>query len=733
MKKRKHFVQWKVMVPLEIIAGLLVLAVTFVLAANADINKAEQKLLTTVEYMKEQCNNSEIRDLASEAKSLLRVTESVEQIRWRLKYGMEVQREGGLTRDILENYAKDSYLDGLILLNKEGNVEAEYDSSGLGSEAVINMVEKEALMDPLTFPEKSYAIRITLKDESHIDLVSISRTDEDGIIVGYFYTSSAYAHIINNSIRAIVSGFVPETSGIIAISKGNQIVVCNDKTLEGTNVEDTLILSRIMERGTGKKLIHAKDENSAWGHHFGLMEKSRDYYIYAYLNERKVFTSTFSNVLIVLLAYILVAVVVNVLLWRIEKDYREEQLAVQQKYTETLETKNRQLKDALVQAEKANVAKSSFLSRMSHDIRTPLNGIIGLLKIDEDHFEDEHLVKENHKKMRVSANYLLSLLNDVLQMSKLEDGSVVLTHEPVDLCELSRDVTTIIRERATEAGIRWVYEQEKMEAPCPYVYGSPVHLRQIFLNIYGNCIKYNRYGGTVTTTVSVSQEQEGHCTYQWKISDTGVGMNEEFVKHIFEPFTQEKNDARSVYQGVGLGMSIVKSLIDRMGGTIAVTSKEGEGSTFTITIPFEIAPAPEKKPESSSGNEASIAGLHLLLVEDNELNAEIAEMLLKDNGAEVTTVNDGKQAVEFFAKNPEGSFDAILMDIMMPVMDGLTAAKTIRAMERPDAKTIPIIAMTANAFKEDADQCLAAGMNAHIAKPLNMDTVKRTIVAWVNK
>ena len=734
MKKIKRFAPWKAMVPLETAVGLLILVVTFIVAVNSDMNKAEQKLLTTVEYMKQQCNESEIRDLASEGKSLLRVTESIEQIRWRLQYGTEVTADEKIDDSILENYAKDSYLDGLILLDKAGQVEAAYDASGLGTEKVLNMVDRDTLMDPLSFQEKSYAVRVTQEDESQIDIASISRIDDNGVLVGYYYTSTEYARLINNSIRAIVSGFVPENAGIIAISRGNEIVVCNDKTLEGTKVEDTLILHRIMERGTGKELIHAKSETVAWSHNFGLMEKSRDYYIYAYLNERKVFTSTFSNVLSALLIYLLILAVVNMLLWRVEKNYQKDQLEVQQRYTETLKAQNRQLEEALDQAEKANAAKSSFLSRMSHDIRTPINGIVGLLKIDEDHFDDKELVRENHTKMQISANHLLSLINDVLQMSKLEDGSVVLTHEVINLYELTKDIVTIIKGRATEAGVEWDYEKGKSAIPYPYIYGSPVHLRQIFLNVYGNCIKYNRYGGKITTIVDTLEEHDNICTYRWTIRDTGVGMSKEFLSHIFEPFAQEKNDARSVYQGTGLGMAIVKSLVDQMGGSITVTSEEGVGSTFVIAIPFEIASAPEPVQETTAKAEDNIAGLHLLLVEDNDLNAEIAEMLLSDQGAEVTLARDGKQAVDAFAENPQGTFDAILMDIMMPVMDGLTATRTIRAMDdRPDARTIPIIAMTANAFKEDEDKCFAAGMSAYLAKPIDIQKLKCTICEQVGK
>lgn len=392
--------------------------------------------------------------------------------------------------------------------------------------------------------------------------------------------------------------------------------------------------------------------------------------------------------------------------------------------------KNVELKQTADRAQSASLAKTEFLSRMSHDIRTPLNGIIGLLEIDEAHPDDKELVDANRKKMRVAANHLLSLINDVLQMSKLEEGSVVLTHEVIDLVALTQDIVTIIIGRAVDAGVHWIYERGKCTIPYPYIYGSPVHLRQIFLNIYGNCIKYNRPGGSISTIVEGLPEHDGVGGYRWIISDTGIGMSQEFLQHIYEPFAQERVDARSVYRGTGMGMTIVKGLIEQMGGTITISSQLGVGSTFTITIPFDIAQKPEA-PEKPAQSADDIHGFHLLMAEDNALNADIARTLLKDAGATVAVAEDGRKAVELFQSSPEGTFDAILMDVMMPVMDGLTAARTIRSLHRPDAATIPIIAMTAHAFAEDAEKCLAAGMNAHLAKPLEMPRIKKTICEQV--
>ena len=730
MKAKKVTLRWRQLIPVEILVGILLMTVMFVIASNDDISTAEQELVSKVEYMKEQCNNSQLINLASEAKSLLRLTESAEQIRWRTKYGPELSRAATVD-DALATLAKDSYLDGLFLLGPDGTITAQYNSVNVPADRLMPRLDLNSLLDTMDFQEKTYVVRVNFENGSFIDVAAVGRADERGVIVGYYYTSAGYAKVFNNSIRSLIASYAPERDGTVVVSAGTHVLASNDKTLVDTEIDDTPILKRIMERGTGKKLIHAKDGRTVLGHDFGLMEKSRDYYIYAFMTERTVFATTPQVMLYTLFVYLMLLVMVHMLWWRTERGYHKETLRVQREYTQALEAKNAQLRAAAAQAQKANEAKSRFLSRMSHDIRTPINGIIGLLNIDEAHFDDQALLLANHQKMKVSADHLLSLINDVLQMSKLEDGNTVLTHEVISLVDLTRDIVTIVIDRATERGLIWDYEKGKSNIPYPYIYGSPVHLRQIFLNIYGNCIKYNRPGGRITTIVDTLEEHDNICTYRWTISDTGVGMSPEFAKNsLFQPFSQEHPGARTLYQGTGLGMSIVKELVTRMNGSIQVDSAPGVGTTFTVELPLPLAQPPQQAaPAAAAEPTRSLDGVTVLLTEDNALNMEIAQFFLQDAGASIIQAWNGQQALDIFQSSRPGEIDVILMDVMMPVMNGLEATRRIRALPRPDAKTVPILAMTANVFADDVAQCRQAGMTDHLSKPLGEEKLRRAILS----
>lgn len=695
---------------LQILLGVLLLGGVFLLAVNEDIATTQRTMVNTVNYVKEQCNRYSRIGLADESKSLIRIVESANQTAHRLE---EATRP--VSADFLHTCVKDCYVSGILLLDEAGNITAASEAADMAAFVHENL-DSEALLDTAQYPEKRYAVRLFCPEGCYLDLAAVQRLDAPGIVVAYYHTPLDYINSFSLSISSLLSGYDPAENGTIVVSSGNEIIASNEESFIGRNTDASAVLEEIRAASVSDRLVSARENGVRY---FGLMEHGRNVYVYAYLPQRAVFRTTPENMLFAMVIYLVILAAIRMVRWKTAQSYREEQLAIQKEYTEQLQLKNEQLYAAVEQADRANAAKTSFLSRMSHDIRTPLNGIIGLLEIDEAHAEDHALIRSNQKKMKVAAKHLLSLINDILQMSKLESGEVILSHEIIDLNQLTRDILTIMEQRAAEAGITLRYEGgfERME--ISRVYGSPLHLRQIFLNIYGNCIKYNKSCGRVETAVSCLGIADERVTYRWVIRDTGIGMSKEFLQHIFTPFSQERSD--STRQGTGLGMAIVKSLIDEMQGTITIESEEGVGSVFTITLPFEIAAEQPQTEQPAPAKAADISGLHLLLVEDNALNAEIAAALLADRGVSVELAMDGSEAVRMFREAPAGTYAGIIMDIMMPVMDGLTATRAIRALERADAKTIPIIAMTANAFEEDARQCLDAGMNVHLAKPLCME------------
>ena len=377
----------------------------------------------------------------------------------------------------------------------------------------------------------------------------------------------------------------------------------------------------------------------------------------------------------------------------------------------------------------ANRTKTRFLANMSHDIRTPINGIMGMLTIIDSCRSDDARVDDCLAKIDVSARHLLSLVNDVLDMSKLERDTFQLEHKPFNLDTVCAEAVEIVRFQAEDAGLH--VEVEHPDVHAANLLGSELYLKKILLNLFTNCIKYNKPGGSIYTRLRELQRTDDTATYEFFIRDTGIGMTQDFINnHLFEAFAQGENAARSRYGGTGLGMSIVAQLVHKMHGTITVESTVGEGSSFTVVLPFDIDHDPPA-PAASTAATGDLRGKRLLVAEDNELNMEIAEFMLKSAGVEVVPVYDGESAVKAYTDAAPGTYDAILMDLMMPVMDGYAATRAIRQSDRPDARTVPIIAMSANAYAEDVQKCLDTGMNAHVSKPLFKDVMLGTIARFV--
>ena len=396
----------------------------------------------------------------------------------------------------------------------------------------------------------------------------------------------------------------------------------------------------------------------------------------------------------------------------------------QEKYIRTLLEYQEKLQQSNEETKRANQAKSEFLSHMSHDIRTPINGIMGMVEIIKKNLDDPERIKDCLEKIDKASHHLLSLINDVLDMSKIGSGKVHLEEIPVDLDEEMEKIHAIADVQAKKQEIRFSIEDEVVHRQF---LGSPAHLRRILLNLISNALRYNKKGGKICLAIREVEYDGSHIGLEFKVQDTGIGMSEEFQKHLFEPFAQEQKGGASKFGGTGLGMPITKSLVEKMGGTITFTSEQGVGTTFVITIPFKINEDAARDEEKQDEVTASIKGLNILLVEDNELNMEIAEFVIQSKGASVVKAWNGQEAVEAFEKSASGEFDVILMDVMMPVMNGYEATKQIRALDDPTLAGITILAMTANAFDEDRKKALACGMDGFLSKPIVIEELISTL------
>ena len=489
----------------------------------------------------------------------------------------------------------------------------------------------------------------------------------------------------------------------------------------GQNTADNEVVQAMKKHTDSQHIYHFKKEGIGC---YGIMLKQRDYYIYAYLPDTEVFHNLPLNVMSVIFLYFLMFGLFWFWTYKTNLTHQKLEQEKDEKY-------KAELLIAAKKAEAANEAKTEFLQRMSHDIRTPINGICGVLNVADHYADDMKKQTECRAKVKEASHLLLELVNDVLDMSKLESDEVILEEIPFNLSGIFREVFVVIEQIAAEQNIRIAWE--KKEIIHRNLIGSPGYVKRVMMNILSNAVKYNRENGHIyISCVEIPSEQPETAIMKFVCRDTGIGMAEEFQKHIFEPFAQEHAGSRTKFAGTGLGMPITKKLVEKMGGTIMFKSKEGVGTTFVIQVPFRIDLATDKRKEQKDASEKTIKGLHILLAEDNELNMEIAEFMFQNEGAEVTKAWNGLEAVEIFEKSRPGEFDVILMDIMMPVMNGYNATKRIRSMDREDAKEIPIIAMTANAFTEDRIRAKEAGMDEHISKPVDGNLLVKVIHELLN-
>lgn len=697
------------------IGAVLVIVVGFN-TMRAESAQTREQLGNTIDYVKEQCTTYTRYNAAAVTKSLMRIMDNAQQVNRNIGYeGSAVDEER------LRFYAQEQRLTGIILLDTDGSVQCEYNGDLLNFQTLQKYIERDTVLDVVRYPQKTYASRIDLPDGSYVDISAYGRTDVPGVIVAYYHTTAEYARNYTLTIQGSLAGYNTRDDGVIVVANGDRIIASNDEELADTKVEDSRILQQIKANLSSAAVGHFKCDGSIY---FGGLDRSRDYYIYAYVSDRMVATDMVKNMMAALIIYLVMLTAIQMFRRRSAREYLAERDRREREFRE-------QLMESAEKAEQANRAKTEFLQRMSHDIRTPINGIRGMIEIANYYKDDPDKQTECRKKIWDASGLLLELVNEVLDMGKLESGEIMLEEREFDLKELLDSVGIVVDKQARERGITIITDGYTVEHRC--LLGSPLHLRRLLMNIISNAVKYNRVGGEIRLGCCEKPSADPETAQiEFTCADTGIGMSEEFQKHVFEPFAQERNTARSEYGGTGLGMPIAKSLAEKMGGTLSFVSRQGVGTTFTLSLPFRICHAPEKrnKPKRLLQT-SSIAGLHVLVAEDNRMNMEIAEFVLNVEEAFIIKAVNGEEAVRIFADSRPGEIDAILMDVMMPVMDGLEATRRIRAMKRPDARTIPIIAMTANAFAEDRQRAFAAGMDMHIAKPLEGSEMVETLERFV--
>lgn len=670
-------------------------------------SEAENKLVKIVNYVKVQCSTYTHYNEASESKSLLRTIESCRQLQTNLQ--SQVDAGNPIDQAFLKDNLSTLWMDGILVLDENGNIESSYSTNDSILKQVHQYICKDIVLNYMNCPERTYSQRIELDDGAHLDIATCARSDAPGIVATYFYTSAYFAQNYNLTLQNLLKGYSTKSDGTILVCDEGSIIASNDRSLLHASTKNNEVVQLLKKNRDSQHIYHFNNKGSGY---YGIMLKQSNYYIFAYIPDHVAFEGAFTKLVVILLVYILFVLVLRYI------GYRNNRIR-QVKDQEKEKAHQEELLKAAKKAEAANVAKTEFLQRMSHDIRTPINGIIGMVEVGDHYSDDIEKQADCRAKIKDASKTLLELVNEVLDMSKLESGEIVLEEVGFNINKLSDETIGIVEELAKERNIQIVKEKNITH---PYLMGSPTHVKRVLMNVLSNAIKYNRDNGFIYVSYKELEAKEPfHVIVEFICRDTGIGMSKKFQNRIFEPFAQEHIGSRSKYVGTGLGMPIAKSLVEKMGGTIEFTSQEGVGSQFVMRIPFKIDQE-HKNERAKESVSVSIEGLHVLLVEDNELNMEIARFIIENEGARVTCATNGKEAVDIYKNAPE-SFDIILMDIMMPEMDGLQATQVIRSFDHD----IPIVAMTANAFAEDKIKAKKVGMNAHVSKPLDKDKLIQVI------
>lgn len=687
-------------IALSVVAGMMSYSYTTA--------QAEQRFADVVDYVATQSLSYDAFNSAYATKNLIRVMEIAGET------ARDMERDGSVDNATLEQYVDQFNVSALIVTDASGNLVSESSTDGVGYESLATYLKEAPVLEVAAYPLKSYTARITLADDSVADIGCVTRQDDEGIVVAVRHQSAKAVASNTLKLQSLLGGYETIDSGNIVIESDGKVVATNavEPTILGVfdlPATDAFIVDGIKDRcPAGKvRLVNADGE---W--YLGTFGKARGFYVYTYASARRYFEVVAAVAAGVLVLYSGVIAVVVLVRRRADRRRLTDLLQQERDYGD-------KLAKAAREASSANSAKTEFLRRMSHDLRTPINGIRGMVEVGDANADDLQKQTECRSKIWTASGLLLDLANEALDMSRLESGQIDLELVPANLVTLNHEVRDILERQAEERLVTIICDQQTLDHP--YVRVSVTHLKRLLLNIAGNAVKYNRQGGYVRLVCREVEPADGVPVYEYTITDNGIGMSEEFQQHLYEPFCREEQQVEGASSGTGLGAPIAKQLVELMGGTMSFTSVLGQGTTFTIRLPFEKCKRSEipQAVRVDAGDGDALQGLRVLLVEDNDLNAEIAQFTLSRAGAVVTHAKDGESAVEAFAASAPHEYDVVLMDIMMPGIDGLEATRQIRALDREDAATTPIIAVSANAFADDRRLSREAGMNAHLSKPVS--------------
>lgn len=691
-----------------VLLGIALSIVAGVTSYGYTTAQAEQRFADVVDYVATQSLSYDAFNSAYATKNLIRVMEIAGEA------ARDMERDGSVDNATLEQYADQFNVTALIVTDASGNLVSESSKDDVGYESLAANLKEAPVLEVAAHPLKSYTARITLADDSVADIGCVARRDGEGIVVAVRHQSAKAVASNTLKLQSLLDGYETIDSGNIVIENDGKVVATNavEPAVSGVfdlPATDAIVVNGIKERCLAGK-VRLVNDSGEW--YLGTFGKARDFYVYTYAPAQRYFEVVAAVVASVLALYGGVIATVVLVRRRAESQRFADLLLQERDYGD-------KLAKAAREASSANSAKTEFLRRMSHDLRTPINGIRGMVEVGNANADDLQKQTECRSKIWTASGLLLDLANEALDMSRLESGQVDLNLVPTDMVALNREVCDILERQAEERLVTIICDQRTLDHP--YARVSVTHLKRLLLNIAGNAVKYNRQGGYVRLTCREVEPVDGVPVYEYTIADNGIGMSEEFQQHLYEPFSREEQQVEGASSGTGLGASIAKQLVELMGGTISFTSALGQGTTFTICLPFEKCKSSEipQAVRVDAGDSDVLQGLRVLLVEDNDLNAEIAQFTLDRAGAVVTHVKDGESAVETFAASALHEYDVVLMDIMMPGIDGLEATRQIRALDREDAATTPIIAVSANAFADDRRLSREAGMNAHLSKPVS--------------